>query len=143
MKMNLMDCKLPERNTLNIASILNANNMPVRIPDECIYNCWGFVAFNFGWEKKARWVSEEEMENHLTNHTESITSTVAKVGDIAVFRRWDGTLSHTALVTPDPAVICHKPGGNALCIDTLKNAKASYGEVEYVRPLDSVLGVDN
>lgn len=135
--MILLDCELPERNTVKIAEILSANNMSfVPIPDAGIYNCWGFVSFTFGWEKKARWVSEEEMEDHLTNFTEPIDASEATIGDIAVFRRNDGLcLTHTALVTPDRTVVCHKPGGNALCIDTLKNAKLSYGTVSYVRPL--------
>lgn len=147
--MNLLDCVMPERNAINIAAILNANNMSfVQIPANEIYNCWGFVSFVFGWEEEARWVSAEQMEDYLTLNTRSIDEFEATVGDIAVFRRevdewgdWGSKsdLSHTALVTPDLSVICHKPGSGALCIDTMEYAKMAYGKVSYVRPLTAQL----
>lgn len=152
MKMNLLNCVMPERSAINIAAILNANNMSfVQIPtisDRYRYNCWGFVSFVFGWEKEARWVSADQMEEHLTHNTRSIDESEATVGDIAVFRRevdeWGdwaskSDLSHTALVTPDLSVICHKPGSGALCIDTIEYAKMAYGKVSYVRPLTTQL----
>lgn len=136
MKMTLLDCSLPEKNTENIIAILKSENMNgERVPtsQEYSFNCWGFVAFYFGWEKRAKWLHREQMEDHLDECTDPIHQADVKAGDIAVFRRF-GQLSHTALMTSDPSVVCHKPGQLDLCIDTLRAAEDSYGDVEFVRP---------
>lgn len=136
MNMTLLDCSLPEKKMDNILAILKANNMPTQnVPEEKgFYNCWGFVAFYYGWEKKPRWVAGDEMECHLDDNTESIEEHEVTTEDIAVFRRC-GELTHTALMTPDRSVVCHKPGSTALCIDTLKRARESYGDYCFVRPV--------
>ena len=143
-KLDLLDCQLPERDTSNIRSILKANNMPFYVPDPkeahgYMFNCWGFVARNFGWEERLRWVDTWQMEHHLAEHTITIEADEASVGDIAVFRRPNGALTHTALVTHDLEIICHKPGSGQLCVDTLTTACSIYGTVSYVRPKDSKL----
>jgi len=141
-KLNLLNHVLPEKDTSNIRSILTANNMPFHIPysSDWKFNCWGFVALNFGWIEQARWVDTPEMERYLEARTASIAPNEATVGDIAVFRDSCGTLKHTALVTYDPDIICHKCGSCALAVDTLENACRTYTRnVTYVRPKDSKL----
>lgn len=139
-KMDLLESELPETRTTKIKKILHANALPFGVPpneDNWGYNCWGYVAFNFGWEKNARWLASHEMEEHLRNNTKPITKKEATVGDIAVFRRgFDENLAHTALVTHDINIICHKPGRNDLCVDSMKRAIGMYGDdVTYVRPM--------
>lgn len=120
--------------------------MPVHVPDVggWSYNCWGFVAFNFGWIDRVRWVDTPEMESYLEARTASIAPSEATVGDIAVFRDSQGVLKHTALTTYDPDIVCHKCGSNALAVDTLANACRTYtSHVTYVRPKDSKLVKEN
>jgi hypothetical protein len=141
-KLNLLDCQLPERDTSNIRSILKANNMPFHVPERggWDFNCWGFVALNFGWTQRVRWVDTSEMESYLYAHTAPIVPSEATVGDIAVFRDSQGVLKHTALMTCDPDIVCHKVGSQSLAVDTLENACRTYTpHVTYVRPKDSKL----
>ncbi len=141
--MELLNCVLPERNSKTIASILEANNLPFRVPEigednalrDFHYNCWGYVAFNFGWIKFPKWLSGEVMDDYLAEKTTPITQAEATVGDIAVFRRSGNYLTHTALVTMDINIICHKPGQGDLCVDTMERARNMYhSDVSYVRP---------
>lgn len=135
--MDLLNCSLPVHQTETIATILEKNELPFQIPNSCgyQYNCWGYVAFNFGWEPEANWIRSYEMENYLANNTKPITKEEATMGDIIVFRYESGELSHTALLTCDLEIICHKPGAQALCVDSIKRAIAMYGDnVSYVRP---------
>ena len=135
MNITLLDCKLPEKNTENIIAILRVNNMDAKVPDaNKSYNCWGFVAFYFGWEDTAHWLSDRRMSEYLEANTQSICKEKVQAGDIAVFYRWD-RLTHTALMMPDNSVVCHKPGMTDLCIDTLDAAAATYGKVTFVRPV--------
>ncbi len=142
-KLDLLNCQLPETDTSNIRSILVANHMPFHVPTSGSswgFNCWGFVAFNFGWIERVRWVDTVEMERYLEARTASIAPSEATVGDIAVFRDSQGVLQHTALTTYDPDIVCHKCGSNALAVDTLANACRTYTRhVTYVRPKDSKL----
>lgn len=136
-KMNLLAFSLPDER--HVKSILEANELPFQIPTNnyrSSYNCWGYVAFNYGWEHDAVWLRAEVMDNHLSNHTIPITKEEATTGDIAVFRRGDGGLEHTALLTHEPEIICHKPGAGELCVDTMDRATSMYGGVvTYVRPI--------
>lgn len=138
-KMNLLNCQLPERSIDKISSILHTNNLAFRLPSEDeddYYNCWGYVAFHLGWEKHVRWLSSYEMEMHLSTHTTPITKDEATAGDIVVFRYVGESLSHTALLTHDLEIICHKPGATPLCVDTMERAIGLYGKyVSYVRPI--------
>lgn len=139
--MELLNHTLPIQGTMRITSVLQANNLPFQVPSEDSddgydrhYNCWGYVAFNFGWEKTARWLDGRTMETHLATHTTPITESQASIGDIAVFR-WDAYLTHTALMTHESNIICHKPGAGPLCVDTMERAKRLYHSVvSYVRP---------
>ena len=72
------------------------------------------------------------MEAHLKENTDPISKNDAKAGDIAIFRSGK-YLTHTAVLLPGGDVICHKPGGMALCIDTIEAASISYGSVTYAR----------
>jgi hypothetical protein len=135
MKIQISDMKLPERDVSNILSILEANEMPARVPQNEYrgsFNCWGFTAYYHEWEKEALWLEGRVMEDHLEAHTTPIRKEDVRAGDIAVFRR-DMYLTHTAILLPSGDVVCHKPGGLALCIDTIEAAAKSYGEVSYVR----------
>lgn len=139
-KMVLLDFQLPVRDSDQIKSLLKANDLPFLIPEAPLggsyYNCWGYVAINFGWDNQARWLDRESMEEYLQQHTKPIKKTEATIGDIIVFRGYAGRLEHTALATCDPEVVCHKPGNTPLCMDTLENAKYTYGgHISYVRPL--------
>ncbi len=96
------------------------------------YNCWGFTAWYLQWEADARWLDGSMMEIYLAERTKPISKEDAKAGDIAIFRRGK-YLTHTAVLLPGGDVVCHKPGGMALCIDTLENASCQYGTVTYAR----------
>lgn len=137
-KMMLMDCQLPEYRESRIKSILKKNDLNFAVPDvewPGQYNCWGYVAFNLGWEEKPVWLKGETMDDHLALYTKPIAKEEVRAGDIAVFRRGD-YLTHTALMTHEPEIICHKPGANELCVDTMQRAIGMYGdEVTYVRPI--------
>lgn len=128
-----MNMQLPEKKTDNIRSILEANNLPAKLPKEQGYglNCWGFTAFYYGWESREFWMDERTMELHLQDSTVPIKPSEVRAGDIAVFRRFDG-LSHTAVMI-NPEIVCHKPGSTPLCIDTVENAAQKYGDVTYAR----------
>ncbi len=136
MKIQISDVQLPEKLTENILAILESNNMPARVPDKerGVFNCWGFTAWYLQWETEALWLEGWKMESHLKMHTYPISKEDAKAGDIAVFRRGD-FLTHTAVILPGGDVVCHKPGGTPLCIDTIKSASTSYGEVSYAREI--------
>lgn len=136
--MDLQNCSLPIRHLTDISNVLQANDLPFRVPDSTYsgygYNCWGYVAFNFGWEPVTKWLQGDEMERHLSNHTKPISKDEAVAGDVIVFRRGD-YLMHTALVTHELEIICHKPGANELCVDTMTHAKEMYGgSVSFARP---------
>lgn len=137
--MNLLEWTFPVYEP-GVAAVLEANELPFRIPSndyQGSYNCWGFVAFNYGWTpdlNTARWLSGREMNEYLSQHTTPIPESEAVAGDIAVFRGHDG-LVHTALLTCDPEVLCHKPGACRLTIDSMENVKNIYPEcyITYAR----------
>ena len=132
-KIKMLDVSLPERSLENIRSILEANSMPPRIPEATMYNCWGFTAYYFGWEENAKWLPSYKMEEHLKSNTVPVHLTEVRAGDIAVFR-FGRHLEHTAIVMPNTSVVCHKPGGGLLCIETMQGAQDKYGkEITYVR----------
>jgi hypothetical protein len=135
----MLDIKLPERSVPNILSFLKSNNMPARVPgrDPINFNCWGFTAFYCEWEEEANWLDSRVMEKLLEEYTKPISKEEIRAGDIAVFRR-DSYLTHTAVMLPDGNTICHKPGGNPLCIDTIEEATNSYGTVTYARAIEKV-----
>ena len=125
---------LPERSLPNIRSILEANSMPVRVPDVWTYNCWGFVAYYLGWEEQAKWLDRYQMEDYLKSNARPINPDEVKAGDIAVFRRCGSHLEHTAIIMPTTSIVCHKPGNNPLCIETVDDAHETYGgTITYVR----------
>jgi cell wall-associated NlpC family hydrolase len=134
MKIQIADLKLPEQSISNIRSILESNNMPVIVPEDerGKFNCWGFTAYYHGWVNSVFWLDREPMADFLKNRTKPIDKEKVKAGDIAVFDR-GGYLTHTAIMLPDGNLVCHKPGGRALCIDTVDNVKKSYGAVRYAR----------
>ena len=135
MTLQITDIKLPERAASAILSILESNNMPARLPTNDFqdsYNCWGFTAYYCEWEDTAKWLENFRMETYLEDHTRPISKDHAKAGDIAIFRRGK-YLTHTAVLLPGGDVVYHKPGGMALCIDTLENASCQYGTVTYAR----------
>lgn len=76
-----------------------------------------------------------QIKMHLKEHTKSIGKKDAKAGDIAVFYQGD-YLSHTAILLPGGNMVCHKPGRNELCIDTIEAASKSYGNVTYARVIE-------
>lgn len=141
--MELLDVHLPVWSTEKLKTVLEANHLNFAIPiykdsgDGNIpqFNCWGYVAFNNGWEQTPWWIPESLMESHLAAHTVPVSKKDAKAGDVVIFRR-NGLLIHTALMTHDPEIICHKPGANPLCLDTIKNAQKSYWNtaISYARP---------
>lgn len=142
LKMDLLECSTPVENPTSITAILKTNDLPFPVPDtddHWKYNCWGYVAFHCGWEKHPRWVSGEMMEQYLSENTMPVDKNDVQFGDIAVFRTsglFGGALTHTALVTHEIDIICHKPGANPLCVDSMKRAKGMYpGEVSYVREI--------
>ena len=139
MKLQITDIKLPERAASAILSILESNNMPARIPDRerGLFNCWGFTAWYLQWEKTARWLEGSLMEAHLKENTDPISKNDAKAGDIAIFRSGK-YLTHTAVLLPGGDIVCHKPGGMALCIDTIDAAAIAYGAVTYARVVKKV-----
>ena len=101
------------------------NSLPVRIPNTRCYNCWGFVAFYFKWIKSALWIADYEMEDMLTTHTKAVTQ--PRRGDIVVFRREGGELTHTAvMVDKDQRLVCHKPGHHSLCVESVHNVETLY-----------------
>ena len=72
------------------------------------------------------------MEQYLEERTTPISKQDAKAGDIAVFRSGK-YLTHTAVLLPGGDIVCHKPGGMQLCIDTIEAASITYGGVTYAR----------
>lgn len=139
-KMDLLNHQLPVRRTETITTILETNDLPFRVVNEdegdYSYNCWGYVALNFGWENEPRWLRAHEMEEHLATHTKPIPKEEATAGDIVVFRFVGDSLAHTALLTYDLEIICHKPGSTDLCVDSMERARGMYGNnVSYVRPI--------
>lgn len=113
-KMDLLNCSLPVQRTETITAILEKNELPFHVPSDYVdrysYNCWGYVALNFGWEHAPRWLRGNEMEDYLANHTVPISKDEAMMGDIVVFRYSGGELAHTALLTYELEIICHKQG---------------------------------
>jgi cell wall-associated NlpC family hydrolase len=139
MSLLITDIKLPERETATILSFLESNNMPARVPDGFgwDFNCWGFTAYYCQWEEKAFWMEQRQIERHLREHTKPISKAEVKAGDVAVF--YSGQyLTHTAIVLPSGSMVCHKPGAQTLCIDTIDAAVRSYGNVVYARPTKKV-----
>jgi hypothetical protein len=136
MTLQITDIKLPAREASTILSYLESNNMPARIPDRDrgLFNCWGFTAWYLQWEDTAKWLEGQKMERHLRENTTPISKEDAKAGDIAVFRS-GMYLTHTAVLLPGGDIVCHKPGGLQLCIDTIEAASTSYGEVTYARAI--------
>jgi hypothetical protein len=139
-KMDLLNCSLPVQRTETIATILEKNELPFHIPDNDrggrSYNCWGYVALNFGWEKNPVWLWGNVMEKHLEENTKPISKDEAMMGDIVVFRSGNGELTHTALLTYELEIICHKPGACNLCVDSMERAISMYGgNISYVRPI--------
>lgn len=135
MTLQITDLKLPERETKNILTILEGNNMPGRVPSnewKGSFNCWGFTAWYLQWEEKAIWLDGAVMEIYLTARTKPISKLDAKAGDIAIFRSGK-YLTHTAVLLPGGDIVCHKPGGGDLCIDTIGAASTQYGTVTYAR----------
>jgi cell wall-associated NlpC family hydrolase len=134
MSLLITDIKLPAREVTTILSYLESNNMPARIPDRDrgLFNCWGFTAWYLQWEDKAKWLEGAMMEFYLAERTTPISKSHAKAGDIVVFRS-GRYLTHTAVLLPGGDVVCHKPGANHLCIDTVEAASISYGSVTYAR----------
>jgi len=132
--MKITALHLPERSVTNIISILKANNMPPKIPNAIHFNCWSFTAFYCGWKERVYWMKGEEMEDELKLRTIPIGRENLKAGDIAVFRR-RSILTHTAVLLPGGKLVCHKPGGLDLCIDTMESAVNSYGNVTYARAI--------
>ena len=140
MTLQITDIQLPERAASAILSILESNNMPARLPTndyQGSYNCWGFTAWYLQWEEGAVWLDSIVMERHLEDHTKPISKEDAKAGDIAIFRSGK-YLTHTAVLLPGGSIICHKPGGQALCIDTIESASFQYGTVTYAREVKKV-----
>src|ERR1035437_6060140 len=135
MPIQITDIQLPERSASKIISILESNAMPVRVPVDLHrinFNCWGFTAYYLQWEESAYWMDADQMKDYLQLRTKPISKEDAKAGDIAVF--YSGNyLTHTAIILPGGDVICHKPGGQELCIDTIESAAINYGSVTYVR----------
>jgi cell wall-associated NlpC family hydrolase len=107
----------------DIKEKLRSNALPPRIPHiNGHFNCWGFVAYYY----------QHQMEMLLAFHTQRITT--PSTGDVAVFHK-DGELNHSAIVLEGKVRrVCHKRGGNALCIETLNSAAKYYGEVSFHRP---------
>ena len=132
----ITDLKLPVKSTKKILEVLESNNMPARVPDRerGLFNCWGFTAWYMQWEPCAIWLRGSTMERHLRKNTVPISREEVQAGDIAVFYEGD-YFSHTAIILPGGDVICHKPGCNELCIDTVENASKTYGDVSYARPV--------
>lgn len=131
----IADIKLPEKSEVNIRTILEANNLPARLPEVYVgkFNCWGFTAFYYKWCGRAYWMDRDQMDWRLERNTMPIEPIEVQAGDVAVFRG-SGYLRHTAVVLPGK-MVCHKPGELDLCIDKLEAAIETYGEVDYVRPI--------
>lgn len=101
------------------------NSLPVRIPNVDRYNCWGFVAFYFKWIPQAEWLDCDEMEEMLTCHTKAVTK--PRNGDIVVFRKEDGFLTHTAvMLDKTQETVCHKPGYDPLCVESVHDVVKYY-----------------
>ncbi len=134
MNIQIADIKLPEKSVENIISILESNNMPVRLPNGggTDFNCWGFTAYYCQWITHARWLEGRRMEALLRDNSEPISKEDVKAGDVAIFHRGE-YLSHTAIVLPNGTMICHKPGSTPLCIDSIEAAARNYGDVTYAR----------
>ncbi len=135
--MQILDIQLPEHCVANIQSVLESNNLPVRIPDKDPgrFNCWGFTAYYLKWEKTAEWLDAGQMDTYLKVRTNPIDKEGVKAGDIAVFRS-GSYLTHTAIML-SPDVVCHKPGGSDLCINSIEAARSSYGNETYARASES------
>lgn len=94
------------------------------------YNCYGFVANMFGWDKIVIWKSGRVMEELLSTKTREIDKDNLKEGDIVVFKYPGGGIQHTAIVTdPENGTILHKPGSCNLEISTIDStiSKDNYG----------------
>ena len=103
------------------------------------YNCWSLTSFLNGWEKNVYWMDEDEIEEHLKNHTQRIR--VPKVGDIVEFRTRNANeythrngIMHTAIITQiitkgkKRKIICvHKPGSGRLEVKDLYEIEFMYG----------------
>ena len=93
------------------------------------YNCWGFVAYLYRWNRELLWLRVNEMEDYLKSHTRAIKN--PKVGDIAIFRsdifdEYDSNLEHVAILVDVKKKFIHKPGGSELEIDSLRGIKVYY-----------------
>jgi hypothetical protein len=142
----VLNCSLPVMS--GIEDVLETNGLSFPLPEErwgYSYNCWGFVAYSLGWEDDPQWLRDLVMEGHLSVNTTPISKDEAMAGDIVVFRYEGGSLAHTALLTHELDIICHKPGASDLCVDSMERAISMYGNnVSYVRPkLKMSLTTDN
>lgn len=103
-------------------------NKQILNTDRWEFNCWGLTACLLGWDLKLCWTNDEIMERFLQSCSVTVSDPI--IGDIAVFRDFDGRLSHTAVLTelvPERKFI-HKPGARDLEVLTSEEIENRYGE---------------
>lgn len=102
------------KNALNRIAKVN-NNAKWELPNGNgggYYNCWGFVAFTYGWIAQPAWINRHKMEKLLDENSFPVDK--PQIGDIAVFRAetdYYDRLTHTAIVSnKNITTVLHKPG---------------------------------
>lgn len=103
-----LKCNRVYRNIGNVK-----NNEPPPINGR--YNCWGFVAYAFGWYNDLHWLDADVMHKLLLERSVVIDEPVD--GCIAVYRdfgnelNYGAELTHTAiLANVEKGLVIHKPG---------------------------------
>jgi hypothetical protein len=117
---------------------INNSNIKGIMCNEGYYNCYAFVALQYGWISQLEWIPVNAMFKWIQERT--VETDIPEIGDILIItpkgelKVYDDLL-HTALViNPKTMNIIHKPGQRILCINTLEEAvntyKTAYNEVE-------------
>jgi hypothetical protein len=102
------------------------------------YNCWGFTATMLNWISELKWLDSDEMEELLDSYSKPIDPEDVQDGDIAVYRRKNSKLDHTALViSAKDELLIHKPGSGEIETQNFDGTlgEAYYGDIsEFRRP---------
>ena len=117
-------------NVLKSNNLIVSDNLPEIVSTWTRrYNCWGFVAFLFGWINKEAWLQPWEIDDLLHKNTDHVPLKNARAGDIVCIVSKYGN-EHTGILSPKNDrgqwMIFHKPGGRQLTYETLGEGILTY-----------------